>query len=464
MAKIKTMYVCQECGKQYSKWVGKCNECNQWDTIIEETYSETTSKQSARTKSVICSERSVKLSEVNLEEYPRIKTGISELDKVLGGGIVKGSMILIGGSPGIGKSTLILQICEAIGKQERKIQYFSGEESTSQIKMRADRLNVTTENLSLKSETNVDTMIDLLKIEKPEIAIVDSIQTMYSDEIQSAAGSVSQVRECTHKLMNVAKGLNISLLIIGHVTKDGNLAGPRVLEHMVDTVLYFEGDKGDFRILRSVKNRFGGTDMGVFTMEEKGLMEVKNPSEFLLKGRPTNTSGSVISCVLEGSRPMLLEVQSLTPFTSFGLPRRTATGMDFNRLIIILAVLEKKIGLQLGSYDVYANLTGGIKITETALDLGIAIAIASSFKNFIVDPKTIVFGEIGLTGEVRSVSMAEKRIQEAINLGFSTCIMPKSNAELIKKTKGINIIGVKTVKEAIDYCRDNFTKEEEVIL
>lgn len=449
MAKTKSVFICQECGKVHPKWVGKCDDCKAWGSIVEEVVN-TSKNTTGYHKPSICSEELVTLDEVVSIDETRVKTNICELDKVLGGGLVLGSMILLGGSPGIGKSTLILQICDKIGKQDHSVFYFSGEESVQQIKIRASRLNVTSLNIKFQSETNIDAMIERIKKDKPFLVIVDSIQTMYSEEVNSAVGSVSQVRECTHKLMNVAKGLGVSLIIVGHVTKEGNLAGPRVLEHMVDTVLYFEGEKeGYFRILRSVKNRFGSTDIGVFTMEKEGLVEVKNPSEIMLKGRPENSSGSVISCILDGTRPMLLEVQALTSFTSFGLPRRTATGIDFNRLTIILAVLEKKVGLQLGSYDVYANLTGGLKISETALDLGIAMAIVSSFKNIVMDPHTVFFGEIGLTGEIRSVSMAEKRVVEAANLGFKTCIMPKANADLLPVIKGIKIIGVASLEEAI---------------
>ena len=413
MAKIRSKFVCQSCGYETGKWLGKCPECGSFSTFVEEI-------EKAQTKG----NRSVNystdvtpkvLSEIKPLSQERTKTGLSELDRVLGGGFVQGSLTLVGGDPGIGKSTLLLQICQKLGEQDKNILYVSGEESVQQIKIRADRLNITTEKLKLLSETNLNIIESVIAKENPDYVIIDSIQTMFMDEVSSAPGSVSQVREATSRLMHLGKGKNISLIIVGHVTKDGAIAGPKILEHMVDTVLYFEGDKqASYRILRAVKNRFGGTnEIGVFEMVHSGLREILNPSEFMLSGRPENVSGSVVTCSLEGTRPMLLEVQALVSYTTFNIPRRTATGMDFNRVVLLIAVLEKRANLQLASYDSYVNLTGGIKIAEPSLDAAVAVAIASSYKNVAVSADTVVFGEIGLTGEIRAVSMAERRVTEA---------------------------------------------------
>ncbi|WP_069999505.1 DNA repair protein RadA [Cellulosilyticum sp. I15G10I2] len=448
MAKLKQVYVCQQCGYEASKWMGKCPSCNEWGSLVEEVVDTAKPKL---TKSSRSGNAPVKLKQIVIEQEQRTTTGKEELDRVLGGGIVKGSLILVGGDPGIGKSTLLLQICETIGAQNKSVLYVSGEESVAQIKMRAERLGVATPNLSLLAETNVNIIEVLIKEEKPNLVIIDSIQTVYCEEVSSAPGSVSQVREATHTLMNLAKGYGITIMIVGHVTKEGSLAGPRVLEHMVDTVLYFEGERhASFRILRAVKNRFGSTnEIGVFEMVDIGLKEVKNPSEIMLSGRPTNASGSVVSCTMEGTRPMLLEVQALSSFTSFGMPRRTATGVDYNRVVILIAVLDKRAGMDLSNHDTYVNLAGGLKINEPALDLGIIASIASSFRNIAIDPHTIVFGEVGLTGEVRAVSMAEKRVIEAAKLGFELCIMPKANLDKMPKVKGIKVIGVNNVSEAL---------------
>ncbi|MGL4737444.1 MAG: DNA repair protein RadA [Cellulosilyticaceae bacterium] len=447
MAKLKQMYVCQQCAYETPKWMGKCPNCNEWGSLVEEVVD--TKKSAVAAK--VTGNKPLKLKEIHVTEENRTSTGMNELDRVLGGGIVKGSLILVGGDPGIGKSTLLLQICEELGAKGKEVLYISGEESATQIKMRGERLQVHTDKLSLLAETNMAYIESHIKSEKPDLVILDSIQTMYCEGVNSAPGSVSQVREATHLLMNLAKGYGVTIMIVGHVTKEGALAGPRVLEHMVDTVLYFEGERhASFRILRAVKNRFGSTnEIGVFEMQDIGLREVLNPSEIMLAGRPLDVAGSVVSCTIEGTRPMLIEVQSLASFTSFGMPRRTATGVDYNRVVILIAVLDKRAGMDLSNYDAYVNLAGGLKIQEPALDLGITIAIASSFRNIGIDPYTVVFGEVGLTGEVRAVPMAEKRVLEAAKLGFKTCIMPHANVEKLPHIPGIKIHGVKNVQEAL---------------
>ena len=392
------------------------------------------------------------LSEVSIEEEERMHTHMAELDRVLGGGIVPGSLTLVGGDPGIGKSTLLLQVCRYMAADDRKVLYISGEESLRQIKIRANRLGQFSDRLQLLCETDLEIVEDTIRSVMPEIAIIDSIQTMYREDISSAPGSVSQVRESTNTLLQLAKGLNVSVFIVGHVTKEGTVAGPRVLEHMVDTVLYFEGDRhASYRILRGVKNRFGSTnEIGVFEMKEEGLIEVQNPSEFMLNGKPENASGSVVSCSMEGTRPILLEIQALVCHSSFGIPRRQAIGTDFNRVNLLMAVLEKRLGVQMSDCDAYVNLAGGIRIVEPAIDLGIAMAIVSGFKNRVIDDKLIAFGEIGLSGEVRGVSMAEQRVAEAVKLGFTTCVVPEVDRGRIKPVQGIKVIGVRTVQDAID--------------
>ena len=444
--KEKTMYICQNCAYHSPKWMGKCPSCNEWNTFEEETVT-----QKPKSKSTLSvSGEPVSLENIVISGEERYPTNKEELDRVLGGGIVKGSLVLVGGDPGIGKSTLLLQICDSVTDCSG-IMYVSGEESLSQIKLRAQRLNITTGNLSLLSETNLDSVIYHAKEKKPQIMIIDSIQTMFKEDTASAPGSVSQVRECTYALMRLAKENAISIIIVGHVTKDGNIAGPRVLEHMVDCVLYFEGERHlSYRILRTVKNRFGSTnEIGVFEMKDSGLCEVKNPSEMLLSSRPKNTSGTTIVCTIEGTRPVLSEVQALCSFNGFGNPRRVTTGVDYSRSCMLIAVLEKKLGFKMQNQDVYINIAGGIKIAETATDLAVVMSIASNYKNFSIDEHTCIMGEIGLTGEVRSVSYIEKRIMECKKLGFKKCIIPKSNSEDLK-IKGIEIIGVATVKEAID--------------
>lgn len=443
----KTVYFCQNCGYEAGKWLGQCPACKEWNTFVEEkvTVSKSAGVREYRERSV------VPLSQVKTEAEERICTQMEELDRVLGGGIVPGSLILVGGDPGIGKSTLLLQVCQNLTREKRQVLYISGEESLRQIKLRAQRMGEFTDNLLLLCETNLELIKGVIEREKPEVVVIDSIQTMYSEEVGSAPGSVSQVREATNMLMQLAKGLNITIFIVGHVTKEGTVAGPRVLEHMVDTVLYFEGDRhASYRILRGVKNRFGSTnEIGVFEMRQNGLTEVKNPSEFMLNGRLEDSSGSVVACSMEGTRPILLEIQALVCESNFGMPRRTAAGTDYNRVNLLMAVLEKRIGYRLSNYDAYVNIAGGIKINEPALDLGIVMAIVSSYKNRPVEEGTIIFGEVGLNGEVRAVSMPEQRVSEAKKLGFAKCIMPVVSVESVKNVQGIQIVGVKNLNEAI---------------
>ncbi len=443
----KTVFFCQNCGHEENKWLGQCPMCKEWNTFVEESISPTSVSVG---KSVREAEL-VSLSQVKTNQEDRMRTMIEELDRVLGGGIVPGSLVLVGGDPGIGKSTLLLQVCQKLSSVGKKVLYISGEESLKQIKLRADRIGEFQEDLLLLCETNLAIIKSVIEKQKPEVVVIDSIQTMYSEDVASAPGSVSQVRESTNVFMQLAKGLGISIFIVGHVTKEGTVAGPRVLEHMVDTVLYFEGDRhASYRILRGVKNRFGSTnEIGVFEMRQSGLVEVENPSEFMLNGRPEQASGSVVACSMEGTRPILLEIQALVCHSNFGMPRRTAAGTDYNRVNLLMAVLEKRAGLQLSSSDAYVNIAGGIKMNEPAIDLGIVMALVSSYKNRPVDDKTIVFGEVGLSGEVRAVSMPEQRVAEAKKLGFTTVIMPEVSVEAVKNIQGIRIIGVKNIREAI---------------
>lgn len=451
MAKIKTRYVCQECGYESPGWLGKCPSCQSWNSFVEEALP---SSSDPTVGSVHKDIITYGIDNIETAEDSRWSTGISEVDRVLGGGIVKGSLILVGGSPGIGKSTLLLQICN-LAKTDGNILYISGEESLKQIKLRADRLEVNNSLLRLAAGTDFPSIKELIIKEHPSFVIIDSIQTMYEPAFNSSPGSVTQVREITSGLMTIAKSLDISIFIVGHVTKDGSIAGPRVMEHMVDTVLYFEGDKHlSYRILRSAKNRFGSTnELGIFEMKECGLVGVDNPSTYMLSGRPRNVPGSVVMSGIEGSLPILIEVQALLCSTVFGMPRRMATGIDSNRVTLLMAVLEKRIGLNLGNYDAYVNVIGGIKIDEPASDLGIAIAVASSFKDKAIDPDTVVIGEIGLTGEIRTVSSIEKRISEALRMGFKTCIVPegnyKNNIE-VKKFAGIKIIPTDNLTNALN--------------
>lgn len=459
MAKSRTTaFFCKECGYESAKWSGQCPSCKAWNTFVEEPvvkeknvkgivninakYHETAGVKKAAP---------VRLSSVTAADTDRIKTDICELDRVLGGGIVEGSLVLVGGDPGIGKSTLLLQMCYNLAKNGNSVLYISGEESLGQIKLRAQRVGEASDNLMVLCETSLDTIEDVLENVKPQIVVIDSIQTMYREEVGAAPGSVSQVRETTAVLMQLAKGLNISIFIVGHVTKEGVVAGPRMLEHMVDTVLYFEGDKNaTYRILRSVKNRFGSTnEIGVFEMRQEGLAEVANPSEYMLTGRPEEASGSVVVCLLEGTRPILVEIQALVCDSNFGMPRRTAAGADYNRVNLLMAVLEKRAGIHLSGSDAYVNIAGGMKVNEPAMDLGIVMALVSSFRNRPMMENTIVFGEVGLAGEVRAVSQPQIRINEAVKLGFGNCILPQVCLKNIKKTDKINLIGISSVKDAV---------------
>lgn len=448
MAKGKTsVFFCQECGYESAKWMGQCPGCHAWNTFVEEKVEKSSPARKRAANEVTVST----LSQIETREEMRITTDIEELDRVLGGGIVKGSLVLVGGDPGIGKSTLLLQVCKNLSRQRKRVLYISGEESLQQIKIRAERIGEFSESLSLLCETNLDTIHEIIKKEKPEIVVIDSIQTMYNETVSSAPGSVSQVRESTGTLMQIAKGMDIAIFIVGHVTKEGVVAGPRVLEHMVDTVLYFEGDRhASYRILRGVKNRFGSTnEIGVFEMRQDGLHEVENPSEYMLNGRPKDASGSVVACSMEGTRPILIEVQALVCRSNLGIPRRTAAGTDYNRVNLLMAVLEKRVGLQMSACDAYVNIAGGIRMNEPAIDLGIVLALVSSYKEISIDDKTICFGEVGLSGEVRAVSMAEQRVAEAKKLGFTRCILPKVSLQNMQPVEGIRLEGVESVKDAL---------------
>lgn len=452
-AKTKSVYICSNCGYETPKWLGRCPECNEWATLeesVKQVQSASALKQSAK---ALKSVTSFSLKDIQTDNEIRYKTGMKELDRVLGGGIVKGSLVLLSGDPGIGKSTLLLQICTHLGKG-LKILYVSGEESYSQIKLRADRLKVKTENLFILCETDVQAICEHISSTTPDIVIVDSIQTMNFTELNSSPGCVTQVRESSNMFMRTAKSLSIPVIMVGHVNKDGNIAGPKVLEHIVDAVLYFEGERNlSFRILRAVKNRFGSTnEIGVFEMMEKGLSEVENPSEMLISGRPKHTPGSCVACVMEGTRPLLAEIQGLVTSTGFGNPRRISNGFDFNRFAMLIAVLEKRGGYYFSNMDAYINIVGGMKLDEPALDLTIAMALVSSLKDYALRDDVLAFGEIGLAGEIRGVSHCEQRIKEAARLGFNKCIIPKSNLKNISASikKEIEIVGVKTIREAFE--------------
>ncbi len=445
----KVVYFCQNCGHEEAKWLGQCPACKEWNTFVEEkVMSASTGAGSIRAEREA---KPVSLSEVRSDDQKRLQTGMKELDRVLGGGIVPGSLVLVGGDPGIGKSTLLLQVCQRLAK-EQNVLYISGEESLAQIKLRAERMGEFKDNLKLLCETNLGTIRSVIERKQPEFVVIDSIQTMYSEEVASAPGSVSQVREATNVFMQLAKGMGVTIFIVGHVTKEGTVAGPRVLEHMVDTVLYFEGDRyASYRILRGVKNRFGSTnEIGVFEMRQNGLVEVENPSEYMLSGKPENASGSVVACSMEGTRPLLIEIQALVCESNFGMPRRTATGTDYNRVNVLMAVLEKRIGLHMSNCDAYVNIAGGIRMNEPAIDLGIVMAIVSSYKNRPVNEKMILFGEVGLSGEVRAVSMPQQRVAEAKKLGFEICVMPEVSRDMVKEIEGITIIGVRNINDAIN--------------
>lgn len=451
--KQKTTFFCKECGFESPKWLGQCPGCKEWDSFVEEPVVKTAA---GRSVTVTEHREPSKLSEIVTNDEVRTLTGIGELDRVLGGGIVTGSLVLVGGDPGIGKSTLLLQMCKQLAEAGKDVLYVSGEESVKQIKMRADRLGTFQKELFLLSETDLDIVTEVIGRKKPEIVIIDSIQTMYREEIGSAPGSVSQVRETTSTLMRLAKSLPVSIFIVGHVTKEGVVAGPRVLEHMVDTVLYFEGDGGaSYRFLRGVKNRFGSTDeIGVFEMRGNGLVEVPNPSEYMLAGKPKQAPGSIVVCSIEGTRPILIEVQALVCQTNFNMPRRTSTGTDYNRVNLLMAVIEKRMGVRMGDCDAYINVAGGMRIHEPALDLGIILALLTSYRNQSLDDETICFGEVGLAGEVRAVNMAEQRVLEAAKLGFKRCILPKVNCRQLtltkEQTRGLELVGIESIHELLE--------------
>lgn len=450
MAKIKTSYICSECGFESPKWYGKCPSCGEWNTLNEELNSQQTKNSFSNSFSTV--NQVLALDDICGENDERTPTKIEEFDRVLGGGIVKGSLVLLSGDPGIGKSTILLQICQNLGSKGQKILYVSGEESANQIKLRAVRIGVTSKNLFILSQTDLATIVECIKAEKPDIVIIDSIQTMVYEQVNSSAGSITQVRECTNVFMHTAKGLGIPIFIVGHVNKDGAIAGPKVLEHIVDTVLYFEGERNySYRILRGVKNRFGSTnEIGVFEMTADGLKEVLNPSLMMISGRPKNTSGTCVACVMEGTRPILAEVQGLVCATGFGTPRRMSAGFDYNRMSMLLAVLEKRAGYFFNNMDAYVNVVGGLKLDEPAADLTVALALVSSLKDKAVDDKTIAFGEVGLAGEIRAVNNCEQRIAEAKRLGFERCIIPfhnyKSITNSLKST--FDIIPVRNIREA----------------
>ena len=454
MAKGKTVYYCQNCGYESTKWMGQCPACHEWNTFVEEPSAPKTSASRGAGRSSRTAAEPKTLSEIDMKSGERIPTGSSELDRVLGGGIVKGSLILIGGDPGIGKSTLLLQVCRNIAAQNRQVLYVSGEESLQQIKMRAVRIGDFSDSLRLLCETDLDEVEAVIEKTKPELVVIDSIQTMYNESVTSSPGSVSQVRESTGVLLRIAKTLEIPVFIVGHMTKDGNVAGPRVLEHMVDTVLYFEGDRTQaYRILRAAKNRFGSTnEIGVFEMRSEGLAEVENPSAFMLEGRPEDASGSVVACAMEGTRPVMIEIQALVCRTNFGFPRRTTNGIDYNRVNLLMAVLEKRGHISLSDSDAYVNITGGVHMSEPAVDLGILMAIASSQKDQPVSADTVVFGEVGLSGEIRSVAMAEQRVREAQKLGFRKVILPKANMRSLSRSReqfDVELMPVENIRQAI---------------
>ncbi|WP_407271474.1 DNA repair protein RadA [Radiobacillus sp. PE A8.2] len=450
MAKRKTKFVCQECGYEAPKWMGKCPGCGKWNSLTEETIAlKQTFRHTVGTTDQ--NRKPEKITSIQSEQEPRVTTSMPEFNRVLGGGIVPGSLVLVGGDPGIGKSTLLLQVSDQLASRDLKVLYISGEESVRQTKLRADRLGVKSENLYVLSETNLLEIVNQIEQLEPSFVVIDSIQTIFQEDVSSAPGSVSQVRECTSELMRVAKSKNIPIFIVGHVTKEGAIAGPRLLEHMVDAVLYFEGERHHtFRILRGVKNRFGSTnEMGIFEMKEEGLREVLNPSEIFLEERSQGAAGSTVVASMEGTRPVLVEIQSLISPTSFGNPRRMATGIDHNRVPLLMAVLEKRVGLLLQNQDAYVKVAGGVKLDEPAIDLAIAVSIASSFKDQISRPDDVLIGEVGLTGEIRRVSRIDQRVQEAAKLGFKRAIIPSKNLEGWTPPDGIEVIGISTVQQAL---------------
>lgn len=452
MAKSKTKFICHSCGYESAKWMGKCPGCGAWNTMVEETIKKApANRRAAFSHSVQTVQKPSPITSIETSEEPRVQTKLEEFNRVLGGGVVKGSLVLIGGDPGIGKSTLLLQVSAQLADTAGSVLYISGEESVKQTKLRADRLGIHIQMLHVLSETDMEYISSAIQEMKPAFVVVDSIQTVYQSDITSAPGSVSQVRECTAELMKIAKTNGIPIFIVGHVTKEGSIAGPRLLEHMVDTVLYFEGERHHtFRILRAVKNRFGSTnEMGIFEMREEGLTEVLNPSEIFLEERSAGASGSSIVASMEGTRPILVEIQALISPTSFGNPRRMATGIDHNRVSLIMAVLEKRVGLLLQNQDAYLKVAGGVKLDEPAIDLAVAVSIASSFRDTPPNPADCFIGEVGLTGEVRRVSRIEQRVKEAAKLGFKRMIIPEANADGWTIPKGIEVVGVANVAEAL---------------
>ena len=450
-SKVTSVFYCSQCGNEFSKWMGQCPMCKEWNTLVEEVVTKGPNKGGVSRGANLSNNEPIAINDIEFNENARVGTGLAELDRVLGGGIVAGSLTLVGGDPGIGKSTLLLQVCQSLSNNGHEVLYISGEESLQQIKLRAMRIGEFSSKLNLLCETNLSTIEEVVRKKKPEIVIIDSIQTMYNENVTSAPGSVSQVRESTNVLLQLAKGLSVAMFLVGHVTKEGAVAGPRVLEHMVDVVLYFEGDRhASYRILRGVKNRFGSTnEIGVFQMEEAGLIEVKNPSEYMLQGKAKDSSGSIVSCTMEGTRPILVEIQALVCQTNFGFPRRQATGCDLNRMNLLMAVLEKRIGLSLGNCDAYVNIAGGLKIQEPAMDLAIIMALASSYKNLAIGEGAIAFGEVGLNGEIRAVSLTKERIKEAQKLGFKKCILPKVSIKAVDEIDGVEIVGVENVKDVM---------------
>ena len=449
-SKIKSVYICSECGYESPKWYGKCPSCGEWNTMNEEIKEKTSSTTFSKVR-VANYAPPVPIKDISTTDEIRYKTGLSELDRVLGGGIVKGSLVLLGGDPGIGKSTILLQICEHLGKSN-KILYVSGEESKRQLKLRATRLNVNNDNLYNQTQTDVELISETIRQDKPDLVMIDSIQTMSLNELQSSPGSITQVRECTNYLMRVAKSLDIPLIIVGHVNKEGSIAGPKVLEHVVDAVLHFEGDKQmSYRILRAVKNRYGSTnEIGVFQMTDSGLVEVENPSQMLLSGRPKNVSGTCVACAMEGTRPILAEIQGLATTTGYGNPRRMSTGFDYNRMSLILAVLEKRAGYYFSNTDTYINVVGGLRLDETAVDIAVAMALVSSLKDTVIPEDALAIGEIGLAGEIRAVNHISQRVSEAVRLGFKRIVVPYHNLKDIKNQSNVEIIGVKNVRQAFE--------------
>lgn len=456
MAKEKKLFYCRECGNETAKWQGKCPGCGEWNTLVAAPVVKTAA---GKTKAAVpaAGAEPARMKDIATEAENRLVTGIREMDRVLGGGIVAGSLVLVGGDPGIGKSTLLLQMCKNLSDQGKKVLYVSGEESLKQIKLRGDRIGEFSDSIYLLSETGISIIDGAIQKLQPEIVVIDSIQTMYDENVDAAPGSVSQVREITGILLRIAKSSGISIFIVGHVTKEGNVAGPRMLEHMVDTVLYFEGDAAAaYRILRGVKNRFGSTnEIGVFEMKGKGLVEVPNPSEYMIQGRPVGEAGSVVACAIEGSRSFMIEVQALVCHTYFNMPRRTAAGTDYNRINLLIAVLEKRLGIRMSDSDVYVNVAGGMRITEPAIDLAVIAALISSHSEKVMDDRTVLFGEVGLVGEVRAVPQCEKRVAEAVKTGYRTCILPYANKVAIEQGENIdlseiNLVGIRNIREIAD--------------